>query len=45
MGVKNLLDREPPLSLRASSGHQIGFDPRYADQIGRTVYLTGALAF
>ncbi|RFP11703.1 TonB-dependent receptor [Duganella sp. BJB488] len=45
MGVKNLLDREPPLSLRASSGHQVGFDPRYTDQIGRTVYLTGTLAF
>ncbi|MET0321045.1 MAG: TonB-dependent receptor, partial [Duganella sp.] len=34
-GVKNLADRNPPLSLRASSGHQVGFDPRYADPLGR----------
>lgn len=44
-GVKNLADREPPLSLRASSGHQIGYDARYADPMGRTFYLTGAYSF
>jgi hypothetical protein len=30
LGVKNLLDRQSPPSLRASSGHQVGYDPRYA---------------
>ena len=44
-GVKNLADRNPPLSLRASSGHQIGYDPRYADPMGRTFYLTGNYTF
>jgi len=44
-GVKNLADRNPPLSLRASSGHQVGFDPRYADPMGRTFYLTGNYSF
>jgi iron complex outermembrane receptor protein len=45
VGMKNLFDREPPLSLRGSSGHQVGYDPRYADTFGRTVYLTGSLKF
>lgn len=44
-GIKNLLDRDPPLSLRNSSGHQVGFDPRYADPFGRTFYLTGNYTF
>jgi len=44
-GVKNLADRDPPFSLRASSGHQVGFDPRYADPLGRTFYLTGGYTF
>jgi len=44
-GVKNLFDREPPLSLRASSGHQVGFDPRYADPLGRQVYVLGNYKF
>ncbi len=44
-GVKNIADRNPPFSLRASSGHQVGFDPRYADPLGRTVYLTGSYTF
>jgi iron complex outermembrane receptor protein len=45
LGVKNLLDRQPPLSLRASSGHQVGYDPRYADPLGRQVYVTGNYKF
>ncbi|MFC3377606.1 TonB-dependent receptor [Rugamonas sp. CCM 8940] len=45
VGVKNLLNREPPLSLRASSGHQVGFDPRYADPMLRTFYMTGNVQF
>ena len=44
-GIKNLFDREPPLSLRASSGHQIGFDPRYADPMMRSFYITGQIKF
>lgn len=44
-GIKNIADRNPPFSLRASSGHQVGFDPRYADPMGRTFYLTGNYSF
>ncbi|CAN7179537.1 TonB-dependent receptor [Pseudoduganella sp. LjRoot289] len=44
-GVKNIADRNPPFSLRASSGHQVGFDPRYADPLGRTFYMTGNYQF
>lgn len=44
-GVKNLLDKEPPLSLRASSGHQVGYDPRYADTMGRSYYLSSTYKF
>lgn len=44
-GIKNLFDREPPLSLRNSSGHQVGFDPRYADAIGRRFYMTAGYTF
>lgn len=45
LGVKNLLDKQPPLSLRASSGHQVGYDPRYADALGRQAYITGNYKF
>ena len=44
-GVKNIADRTPPFTLRNSSGHQVGFDPRYADPMGRTFYLTGNYTF
>ncbi|MDK2124117.1 TonB-dependent receptor [Parachitinimonas caeni] len=44
-GIKNLFNREPPLSLRNSSGHQIGFDARYADMMLRTFYATASYKF
>jgi iron complex outermembrane receptor protein len=44
-GIKNLMDKEPPLTLRTSSGHQVGFDPRYADTMGRTFYLNSSYKF
>ncbi|HTD06873.1 MAG TPA: TonB-dependent receptor, partial [Undibacterium sp.] len=44
-GIKNLFDKAPPLSLRASSGHQVGYDPRYADVFGRTFYLSSNYKF
>jgi len=44
-GMKNIFDRKPPLSLRSSSGHQVGFDPRYADPLGRQIYVTGNYKF
>jgi len=44
-GLKNIFNRTPPLSLRSSSGHQVGFDPRYADPLGRQLYVTGNYKF
>lgn len=45
-GINNLTDKEPPLSLRTSgAGHQVGWDPRYADAFGRTFYLSASYEF
>jgi len=45
-GINNLLDEEPPLSLRTSgSGHQVGWDPRYTDAFGRTYYVRAEYTF
>ncbi|RSZ58780.1 TonB-dependent receptor [Massilia atriviolacea] len=44
-GIKNLTDKEPPLTLRTSSGHQVGYDARYADTMGRTVYVNTSYKF
>lgn len=38
LGVINLFDRDPPLSLKSTGGHQLGYDNRYADARGRTIY-------
>ena len=43
-GVRNLFDREPPLSYQTNT-FQAGYDPRYADAIGRTVYVRGSYTF
>ena len=45
-GIKNLFDRDPSFSLRtAGGGHQVGYDPRYVDQLGRTYYFKVAYSF
>jgi iron complex outermembrane receptor protein len=44
-GITNLADKEPPLSLRNTGSHQLGYDPRYASPIGRTFYLSGNYKF
>ncbi|MCG7560525.1 TonB-dependent receptor [Pseudoalteromonas sp. McH1-42] len=44
-GIKNLFDKEPPFTLNASAGHQVGYDPRYADPYGRTFYLQADYTF
>ena len=38
-GIINLSDKKPPLSLRNTGSHQLGYDPRYASAVGRTFYL------
>ncbi|SFL98877.1 TonB-dependent receptor domain-containing protein [Rugamonas rubra] len=44
-GINNLADRTPPLSLRNTGSHQLGYDPRYASAVGRTFYLSGSYKF
>ncbi|MBD1582568.1 TonB-dependent receptor domain-containing protein [Pseudoalteromonas sp. S16_S37] len=44
-GIKNLLDKEPPFTLNAAAGHQVGYDPRYADPYLRTFYLQADYTF
>ncbi len=45
-GIKNLFDRDPPLTLQnGGGGNQIGYDGRYTDPIGRQFYLTGQYRF
>jgi len=43
-GVRNLFDRDPPLSFQSST-FQAGYDPRYYDAIGRTYYVRGTYTF
>ncbi|MDC8787050.1 TonB-dependent receptor domain-containing protein [Roseateles koreensis] len=45
LGMKNVLNMAPPLSLRDSSGHQVGYDPRYASPMMRTLYASGSFTF
>ena len=44
-GVKNVFDKEPPLSLRANGGHMLGFDYRYYSPLGRTVQVKASYDF
>jgi iron complex outermembrane receptor protein len=44
VGVKNLFDRDPPLSFQSST-FQAGYDPRYYDPTGRTYYVRANYTF
>ena len=45
-GIRNLLDQDPPFSVRNSGGgNQVGYDGRYADPLGRTFYITAQYKF
>ena len=44
-GVKNLMDKKPPLSIKTVGGNMLGFDPRYADGVGRSFYLQAGYKF
>jgi iron complex outermembrane recepter protein len=43
-GVRNLLDRDPPLSYQTTV-FQAGYDPRYSDPTGRSFYVRGSYTF
>jgi iron complex outermembrane receptor protein len=45
VGVKNLLNEKPPLSLRNNGGHMLGFDYRYFNPLGRTYQARVSLDF
>jgi iron complex outermembrane receptor protein len=44
VGVKNLFDVAPPLSVQATT-FQKGYDPRYTDAIGRALFVRGSYKF
>jgi iron complex outermembrane receptor protein len=44
VGVRNMFDRDPPLSYQSGT-FQAGYDPRYADPMGRTFYARGTYNF
>lgn len=45
-GIRNLLDQDPPFSVRvAGGGNQQGYDGRYTDPLGRTFYLNASYKF
>jgi iron complex outermembrane receptor protein len=43
-GVRNMFDREPPLSYQTAA-FQAGYDPRYTDPTGRTMYVRATYNF
>ena len=43
-GVRNMFDREPPLSYQTTA-FQAGYDPRYTDPTGRTYYVRATYNF
>ena len=47
VGVKNILDTNPPLSIMAmdGTGNMRGFDARYTDPLGRSFYATVSYKF
>ena len=44
LGVKNLLDEDPPYTNQSTTFQQ-GYDPRYTDPLGRTLYLRATYRF
>ncbi|WP_042149205.1 MULTISPECIES: TonB-dependent receptor [unclassified Pseudoalteromonas] len=44
-GINNLFDKAPPLTLRSAGSHQVGYDPRYVDVLGCTMYASASYTF
>jgi iron complex outermembrane receptor protein len=44
IGVKNLFDKDPPFSNQ-SNRSQRGYDPRYTDPLGRSLFVRAAYGF
>jgi len=47
LGIKNIADASPPLSVQdlSGTGNARGYDGRYTDPLGRTFYMTGSYKF
>jgi iron complex outermembrane recepter protein len=46
VGVKNLLNQDPPFSIHTSGGgNQSGYDGRFASPLGRQFYISGSMKF
>ncbi|WP_031952245.1 TonB-dependent receptor [Acinetobacter baumannii] len=43
-GIKNIFDEDPPAS-NVIDNFQMGYDPRYADPLGRTYFVRGTYKF
>jgi len=44
-GVLNLMNEDPPFTLKTNGAHAKGFDPRFADPRGRTIYINASYQF
>ncbi|OFZ86567.1 MAG: hypothetical protein A2V78_15785 [Betaproteobacteria bacterium RBG_16_64_18] len=44
-GVLNLTDTDAPFTLKTNGAHSKGFDPRFADPRGRTIYINASYQF
>ncbi|WP_171013720.1 TonB-dependent receptor [Chitinivorax sp. B] len=45
LGIKNLSNARPPFTIKTQGGHQLGFDNRYTDPLGRTFYGSASYKF
>jgi iron complex outermembrane receptor protein len=39
VGIRNLLDTNPPFTFATDASHAVGYDPRYTDPRGRLLYV------
>jgi iron complex outermembrane receptor protein len=45
LGLNNILNAKPPLSLKIVGGNQVGYDGRYADPTGRSIAAGASYRF
>jgi iron complex outermembrane receptor protein len=45
LGISNLFNTRPPLSLKVVGGNQVGYDGRYADPTGRAIAVGASYRF
>jgi outer membrane receptor protein involved in Fe transport len=45
VGISNVFNTKPPLSLKVVGGNQVGYDGRYADPTGRAIQAGASYRF